>query len=172
MYVENTDGVLVTNNVFTNNYDSGIAIYGGSDNGIYDFNVFNGVPASSTGIWLGDVTLNNRARNNQYLANGWGVIVDYNFGAPLGNEFNDSDFIGNTFAGFTQIGPLVGPPVDAEDNWWNACTGPSGAGPGTGDAVSTNVDFTPFVHGACDSDNDLLTDGSEALSIFTDTFRL
>jgi hypothetical protein len=62
----------------------------------------------------------------------------------------------------------VGPVVDAEDNWWNACDGPSGAGPGSGDPVSTNVDFTPFEHGACDTDGDLLTDDSEDLVHLTD----
>lgn len=34
--------------------------------------------------------------------------------------------------------------VDAEDNWWGAVDGPSGAGTGSGDSVSVNVDFDPF----------------------------
>jgi hypothetical protein len=34
--------------------------------------------------------------------------------------------------------------IDAERNWWGAPSGPSGAGPGSGDAVSTNVDFDPW----------------------------
>lgn len=32
----------------------------------------------------------------------------------------------------------------AEDNWWGTITGPSGVGPGSGDAVSDNVDFEPW----------------------------
>ncbi|HFC46487.1 MAG TPA: fibronectin type III domain-containing protein, partial [Dissulfuribacter thermophilus] len=34
--------------------------------------------------------------------------------------------------------------VVAEDNWWGDPTGPSGAGPGAGDEVSSGVDFEPF----------------------------
>ncbi len=35
--------------------------------------------------------------------------------------------------------------VDAENNWWGDKSGPSGVGPGTGDAVSTNVDYDPWL---------------------------
>ena len=35
--------------------------------------------------------------------------------------------------------------VDARDNWWGDASGPSGAGPGSGDAVTTNVDFNPWL---------------------------
>ena len=34
--------------------------------------------------------------------------------------------------------------VNGELNWWGAANGPSGAGPGSGDKVSTNVDFEPW----------------------------
>jgi len=34
--------------------------------------------------------------------------------------------------------------VNAEDNWWGDDSGPSGAGPGSGDPVNTNVDFDPW----------------------------
>ncbi|GIK53798.1 MAG: hypothetical protein BroJett014_27710 [Planctomycetota bacterium] len=33
----------------------------------------------------------------------------------------------------------------AENCYWNASNGPSGSGPGSGDAVSTNVDYSPFL---------------------------
>jgi hypothetical protein len=35
--------------------------------------------------------------------------------------------------------------ITAESNWWGAADGPSGQGSGSGDAVSTNVDFQPFL---------------------------
>ncbi len=35
--------------------------------------------------------------------------------------------------------------VTAENNWWGAASGPSGQGSGSGDAVSNNVDFSPFL---------------------------
>jgi len=38
--------------------------------------------------------------------------------------------------------------VDATHNWWGDASGPNGEGPGTGDAVSTNVDFEPWLEAA------------------------
>jgi Right handed beta helix region len=35
--------------------------------------------------------------------------------------------------------------LDAECNWWGAADGPGPVGPGSGDNVSTNVDFTPWL---------------------------
>lgn len=35
--------------------------------------------------------------------------------------------------------------LDATNNWWGNASGPSGVGPGTGDAVSDNVDFKPWL---------------------------
>ena len=55
-------------------------------------------------------------------------------------------FVGNTATiaggGIFRSGS---PALNAINNWWGAATGPSGAGPGTGDAVSTNVTFSPFL---------------------------
>lgn len=34
--------------------------------------------------------------------------------------------------------------VTAENNWWGDASGPSGEGPGSGDAVSANVDYSPW----------------------------
>jgi PKD repeat protein len=39
--------------------------------------------------------------------------------------------------------------VDAENNWWGDASGPSGVGPGTGDAVSDNVDYDPWLQAPC-----------------------
>jgi uncharacterized repeat protein (TIGR01451 family) len=35
--------------------------------------------------------------------------------------------------------------MDAECNWWGNPSGPGGVGPGTGDNVSSNVDYSPWV---------------------------
>jgi hypothetical protein len=37
--------------------------------------------------------------------------------------------------------------VDATNNWWGDVSGPSGVGPGTGDAVSVDVDYDPWLAG-------------------------
>jgi nitrous oxidase accessory protein NosD len=167
LYIQDTDGVDANGNVFTANYDTSIVVFN-SSNGGYHFNTFNGQPGSY-GMYLADAAHDNDIQGNDFLGNEYGVVLDYSgAGEPLGTDISSNDFIGNTTFGVEQTGTLVGPVVDAEDNWWNACDGPSGAGPGSGDAVSTNVDFDPFEHGACDTDNDLLTDDSEDLIYFTD----
>jgi len=35
--------------------------------------------------------------------------------------------------------------LKAENNWWGDSNGPSGVGPGTGDAVTSNVDYDPWL---------------------------
>ena len=48
--------------------------------------------------------------------------------------------------------------LDATGNWWGAASGPSGNGTGTGDAVSLDVAFAPFLTTApagCENDNAL-----------------
>ncbi len=40
--------------------------------------------------------------------------------------------------------------LNATNNWWGSCDGPSGIGAGHGDSVSANVDYTPWiVKGVC-----------------------
>jgi hypothetical protein len=38
-----------------------------------------------------------------------------------------------------------GGPITLDNNWWGSSTGPSGAGSGTGDSVSADIDFTPWL---------------------------
>ncbi len=35
--------------------------------------------------------------------------------------------------------------IDAENNWWGDVTGPGGEGPGSGDTVSVNIDYYPWL---------------------------
>ncbi len=53
----------------------------------------------------------------------------------------------NSIAGNSAFGVRGGPSTAAEAtcNWWGAASGPSGQGPGTGDAVSTDVIFAPWL---------------------------
>jgi hypothetical protein len=56
-------------------------------------------------------------------------------GAPPASpvvRFND--IVGNAHAGL-RVAPNITNPIDATCNWWGSVTGPSGAGPGTGDAM-------------------------------------
>jgi len=56
-----------------------------------------------------------------------------------------NNFIGNDMAIRVQ-GTFVSD-LDATCNWYDDISGPSGNGPGTGDAVTANVDFLPWLNG-------------------------
>lgn len=68
--------------------------------------------------------------------------------APASSVVQFNDIEGNAYAGL-RVGPNITASLDARCNWWGSASGPSGAGPGTGDAVlpepgaSTPV-FTPW----------------------------
>jgi hypothetical protein len=55
---------------------------------------------------------------------------------------NYNNIFGNTAAGIDQIGNVT---VDGRCNWWGAADGPSTVGPGSGDQVSTNVDYSTWL---------------------------
>jgi hypothetical protein len=73
---------------------------------------------------------------------GWdtGIVLD---GDGVDASANDNSISGNATAGLDNT--LSGNPVDAELNWWGAADGPSGTGPGSGNAVlGAAVDFSPW----------------------------
>jgi hypothetical protein len=57
-------------------------------------------------------------------------------------EANFNNIVGNSDYGVRNDG---GETVDATNNWWGDASGPNGAGPGTGDVVSVNVVFDPWL---------------------------
>jgi len=54
-----------------------------------------------------------------------------------------NDISGNAFAGL-RVSPDQTVPVEAPCNWWGSSSGPSGIGPGSGDAVVGASSFTPW----------------------------
>ncbi|MBA7483698.1 hypothetical protein ES708_27022 [subsurface metagenome] len=140
-------GATIEENTFTCTADKyGVTVTRGSSGiGIVD-NEFIGsgsLAGSHTGILLqayatgtmGDVTI---------LSNG---ISDFNTGilveivATSGISIHGNSIVGNT-CGVNYLGSDV---VDATNNWWGAADGPSGVGSGSGDAVSANVDYDPWL---------------------------
>ena len=66
-----------------------------------------------------------------------GALVDAAGSRANNNNISDNDIFGVYNNG---TGTL-----NATCNWWGDASGPNGEGPGTGDAVSPNVDFEPWV---------------------------
>lgn len=57
----------------------------------------------------------------------------------------NNDIVNNSEWGAMNNGTNV---LDATDSWWGDADGPSGDGPGQGDAVSTGVDYDPWLENA------------------------
>ena len=67
------------------------------------------------------------------------------FGVNPNTKINFNEIFNNTLFGVNNTDSNV---VNAENNWWGSCDGPSGIGSGNGDAVSSNVTFSNWL-GAC-----------------------
>lgn len=155
VYDNSTGGLTVTNGIFSGNSASsgdGGAIYDNSSNGL----VFNGGSVTNNsvgpsgdggGIYdnsTGGLNITNVVFTGNTATGGdGGAIFDISSGTgPVSNNC----FVGNTATiGGGGIFRSSTPSLNAINNWWGAASGPSGAGPGTGDAVSTNVTFAPFL---------------------------
>ena len=90
------------------------------------------------GVYIQDgeiVISNSDIQDNSYA----GIYADSGTDSLV---VNNSNIAGNSSYGI--YAPSIGFTADAENNWWGASDGPSGEGPGSGDAVSTNVDYNPF----------------------------
>ena len=127
---------LITGNTFTANGRNGLTLT--------SFGNFTGDP--SGGAQQNTVTCNNITFNglNQSVGGGSGL----SFGtlqAPgtISSNHINLNNITNNHIGATYTGSET---IDAENNWWGAADGPSGAYGGSGDSVSsTKIDAVPFL---------------------------
>ena len=62
--------------------------------------------------------------------------------------FTNCDVYGNGF-GVENLNTAI--PMDARGNWWGHPSGPAGSGPGTGDAVSSYVQYEPWLSRSIDN---------------------
>jgi hypothetical protein len=162
---------LTSNRIFGQGNDAGVWLYHNEDPGkpvslsnnvIRGQNpVANASPGDSTGVFatddgtlFGDEDGDSYATLSGNTIQKWGKgIHDYKNGAsPAGGRTVSVTANNGCIAGNKSWGALVsgvnaatGPDLDATMNWWNAASGPSGAGPGTGDPVSTHVLFNSFL---------------------------
>ncbi len=158
----NASGIEVTNagttviggtapgqgNVISGNTGGGIAFYGTTAlGGVIAGNIVGrdvtgdvSLPNGGTGILIGDgaaaqVTANLIADHSQ------GLLVNANSSPTLNAGSTDNCIIGNA----NGASKVAAPTVTFENNWWGDPSGPSGAGPGVGDPVGSNLDFDPWL---------------------------
>lgn len=76
------------------------------------------------------------------------ILTDNTLGIAVGYDGSDTSVViahNNDIAGNDDGVNSTAPLVNAALNFWGDPSGPSGEGPGTGDSVSTNVDFCPWL---------------------------
>ena len=132
------DGIRITNPSTTS---TNIAITGNTIS-----NTKRGIDQTSPAV--PSVTCNNITSNDVgiYVGNG----VDYNGNteyATNGITANNNNIFGNSIFGVQSDTTSITSPVmtNAKMNYWGASDGPGPVGPGSGDKVSTNVDFSNFL---------------------------
>jgi len=150
----------ITDNIITGNVKEGICAWKSGGNTITGNTI---TVNNANGIQL-MASQNNTVTQNTITDNDKGILirsghVEYDYPTPLmstGNSINYNDIHGNTSYGIfyedntgTEDPPAPYPDdddilIDATNNWWGDASGPSEVGPGTGDNVSTNVDYSPW----------------------------
>jgi len=165
-YVDSTGSIadLAVENIFGADLAAGVVIIGDMGTSAVDLSVAI-VENSMAGvaIWNAEVNLNGCtvAETDAGIVIGWPLAgFDPSTVNIQGSTIADNDeagiwvcdnsiveahfnnIVGNTDYGVRNDG---GETVDAIYNWWGDATGPSGLGPGDGDAVSSNVNFEPWL---------------------------
>ncbi len=91
-------------------------------------------------LGIGGQTLSGiTAADNALSGNTTGVLVRSSANGVL---LNNNQISGNTTGITNEDAANI---LNAENNWWGDASGPSGFGPGTGDAVSDYIDFDPWI---------------------------
>jgi sarcosine oxidase delta subunit len=130
---------VVSNNTVTGQPQDGISIYTSSvtvsDNVITGSGSTNGALYLAFGISNVTITGNEIYNNN---TRGIRLAAAVNAGTVTINQ----NSIYDNNAGLDNLSPQT---VNAQLNWWGDASGPSGAGPGSGNSVSTNVLFCPWL---------------------------
>jgi len=95
---------------------------------------------------VGGITISNNAVHDNALDTGkWGDPGAIMIGTSVNAEtvhVNYNNISGNSPNGVTNKATAM---LNAKNNWWGAADGPSSVGPGSGDSVSTKVDFDPWL---------------------------
>jgi len=114
------------------------------NNEIYGHNTW--IPSSGPygmGIYLW-ASFNNTVTGNVLRDNHRGIQLwnDWSRRTLASNQIRFNNIYNNSQWGVKNSDAIA---VDATCNWWGDNSGPDGEGPGSGDAVSTNVDYNPWL---------------------------
>ena len=130
--------------VFVNNYEGYTSNANNTAVTVDDVTVLDSAIA---GVYVKDspnntngATVYANIQNSFLHTNATGILVQ---GTDASALANGNWIVGNSTAGVTNTS---GVSINAENNFWGSCDGPGPVGPGSGDKVSTNVDYDPFVN--------------------------
>jgi parallel beta-helix repeat protein len=130
-------GAMVRDNIITNNH-KGIDLDEYSTQNIIQDNL---ITDNGHGVWIeGD---DNQILRNDILNNVEAASGIHLTSTADGNIIHCNNFEGNLPYGV--YNENVDEVVNATKNWWGHVSGPSGAGTGSGDAVSENVDYSSWL---------------------------
>jgi hypothetical protein len=96
----------------------------------------------SIGVEGADGTIVATIANNTISGWQYGIRLDGALVDAASSSANNNNISGNDVFGVYNGGTGT---LNATCNWWGDASGPSGEGPGTGDAVSDNVAFEPWI---------------------------
>lgn len=145
---------------FTGGWNAGLCFYSGSSGTVTNcsFNDTNLRGDSYNDVFIGYNDIYNTETSGIGVSNGspviscneitgkqYGIIIQGNSSPQI--AFNSIH--GNSSYGIYNEDSYT---VNAQNNWWGDASGPSGEGSGTGDAVSTNVDFDPWLESLSEKD--------------------
>ncbi|MBK8633761.1 MAG: right-handed parallel beta-helix repeat-containing protein [Saprospiraceae bacterium] len=119
--------VHVEGNTITNNL--GVATFDGSTSSGILATTFFGAGTTATIV------------ENNITGNSTGIYVGFDGSDASIVTAHNNNITGNNF-GVRSTAPIV----NAANNWWGSASGPSGQGPGTGDAVSEDVIYCPWLN--------------------------
>jgi len=150
MYEDCRDGTI-TNIAVTNNI-----IHDIQKSGSKAVNFKPGAKGGQPGGWTDHSALTigtnvTIGSSNKFYDNSYGIVIDQDKNMPggIGYIFNADNvkINNNEIYSNADYGVWNGQSetVDATLNWWGDVSGPSGVGVGTGDRVSTNVNYTPWL---------------------------
>ncbi len=140
LIVESRQNMLGDNNEIVEN-GIGIVIENSNENSVRG----SLIAANYEGILIRH-SYQNQIIGNEIIDNFGGMSGVHLDGESEGNEIHANNIAGNTAFGVVKDGDWEGTTgwVNASGNWWGDASGPSGAGPGMGDAVNDFVHFEPW----------------------------